>query len=100
MVRLIRTSLQVFWYCLPWAIRAARRTFWLMMIGFVNVWVGFPTTADRMANAWIDMAVQAGFPTLHTRPLYWVLYVVAVGTNVAGWIVLSLFTVFVLGLVF
>lgn len=59
-----------------------------------------PDHSRSHGNAWIDMAVQAGFPTLHTRPLYWVLYVVAVGTNVAGWIVLSLFTVFVLGLVF
>jgi hypothetical protein len=69
-----------------------------MMVGFVNVWVSFPRTAEQMVNAWIDVAVHAGFPTLYTRYLYWMLYLVAFATNVAGWIVLSLFTVFVLTL--
>lgn len=77
----------------PWAFRFAWYCLMLAVTSLIAMWRGFPQTIQTMADEWIGRAIRAGFPTAYVRQLRTVLWIVAVITVIAGWVILSHITV-------
>lgn len=87
-------------FVLPWVLRSIWFTMTLCSLSVVSLWVGVPTATRRIANQWVDRAVAVGFPTAYDYILYYFVAVVAFFTILAGWIVTSFVTVWLVRIVF
>jgi hypothetical protein len=84
---------------LPWVWKAFVFTLQLVILTVAAVWSGIPLSARKIANDWSNEAFFAGFPTQWDRQLYYVLLVLAYITILAGWVVLSFTTVWIVNLI-
>ena len=87
-------------FIIPWITRFFASLAWFIIISVVSFWSGVPAVVEKMANDWLDRAVQAKFPTQFDRPLYYAFIGVAWITLVLGWITLSYLTVWIMHLIF
>jgi len=84
----------------PWVRGAILFTLSLMATSALSLWIGVPQAVSRITDDWLDRAIVAGFPTEHDRTLYYIIWVLALSTIVAGWILLAYLTVFIVRLIF
>ena len=100
MVRVIGRTLAVLFrsvrFLLPWILRILWATITLMGTAIASLWIGVPTATRRIAESWVDRAARRGFPTELDRTLYFMGRGVAFVTIVAGWIVTSYVTVWLI----
>lgn len=66
----------------------------------MTFWIGVPQATDSMANEWVREAVRLGAPVIWHRKLYYILRVIAFLTILAGWVVLSFITVWIVRIIF
>ena len=100
MVRVARTFLLVIRLAAPIVFRAFLFTAGVIATTVTSIWVGIPTAVSRIANEWLDRAVIAGFHTQWDRQFYYVLWLMAFLTVIAGWVLLSFITVWIVNLIF
>lgn len=93
MVRTLRVSVMTLRFVLPWVMRAAGFTGFLVLTAAASTWLGIPTAVSRIANRWLEEANKVGFPTRYSPLLYYLLCAVATVIIVAGWIAQAYLTV-------
>lgn len=97
MVRMILQALRLvaraIRFVTPWLLRILWGTLVLVGTAIASVWVGVPTATHRIADRWVNRAVSSGFPTEFDRTLYFLGRFIAFITIVAGWIIASILTV-------
>jgi hypothetical protein len=99
MVRIIRIIFTTIRLMTPWIVRGLMFTIRLVVLTVASLRIGFPQAADMIADEWLDRADAAGFPSRYANQLYNALWVTAMITIIAGWIVLSYMTVFLIALI-
>lgn len=70
----------------------------LAVISLTSIFVGIPTSIDRIAESWSQQAGQAGVPVTTIPALKSGARVIAVIALVLGWLVLANFTIFLVRL--
>src|SRR5687768_5505256 len=100
LLRLLRQIVFFFQLSFPWLRGAFLFTLWLMTTSLVSFGLGVRTALDRIADEWLDKADATGFPSRWASRLYRLIWVLALVTVVAGWLLLSHLTVFITRLIF
>lgn len=93
MVRVIFRAIR---FLFPWLLRILWATITLIGTAFASLWIGVPTATRRIAEGWVDQAVKSGFPTELDRTLYFLGRFSSFLVIVAGWIILSYITVWLI----
>jgi hypothetical protein len=96
---LVRIMNNVIRFLVPWAFRGAGWVFGCFVLSLTSVFTGFPVAAPRIADAWVDRAVAARFPTRYVRTLYRIMFVVAWIDLIVAWVVASYVTVWLMRVV-
>jgi hypothetical protein len=86
-------------YVVPIIFRTIVFTLQLAGTAFLAVASGVPQATKRIANHWLQRAVIAGVDAEFDTPLYYILVVVAFLTILAGWIIMSYATVWIVNLI-
>ena len=97
LMQLLNRAMRFF---LPWVGRILLFMASFILTSVISFWSGVPAMVERIANEWLDRAVQAGFPTKWDRRLYFTFYYLAFLMVVCGWVTLSYMTVWIVGLIF
>ena len=90
----------IFRFVVPIIFRAIFFTLHLALTAFLAVVSGIPAATTRIANHWLLQFVLAGGDGEFDTPLYYVLKVVAFLTILAGWVVLSYITTWLISMIF
>jgi hypothetical protein len=72
----------------------------LMGIAISTIRIGFPEATNLIADKWVASAMSAGFDFVLDTYIYYMIKVAAFMTIVIGWVLLSLFTVWIVKLLF
>lgn len=83
---------------LPWIWRFIRLAGSLMVISITSIYVGIPTSIERIADSWTVQASEAGLPVNYHPALKIGARIAAVIVMVLGWLVLANFTIFLVRL--
>lgn len=102
MVRMMRLYfvLRLFQMVVPWVMRSIGFTINLMWSALASLYVGVPQATKRIADEWVNRAIASGFPTIWDRRLFYTIRILAFLTIVAGWILLSFLTVWIVRWIF
>jgi hypothetical protein len=95
MVRVIRFTWLGVRLAYPWVWGMFTATLWIVVTTLASIVSGIPPAVRTIADVWLERAIRAGFPTIWEDRLRFVLRTLAFATIVAGWIVLSFTTVFI-----
>ena len=82
-------------FTLIWVWRGLRLVIMSYLMTIASLWAGVPQTSREIADVWLDVAVERGFPITHARKLYWSIRIVAVLVMILEWICFSYVTVFI-----
>ena len=96
----VRQTLIGLWFATPWAIRLFIFTTWLSILGLLGIWKGVPEVADRVADEWTALALDAKFPSIWETQLHRFFFVLAILSMIAGWLITAFTTVFIVRLIF
>ena len=99
-IRIFDYVVRVIRFFTPWIARTFVFILSLIATTVIAFWSGVPKTVDRIANDWLDRAVIAGFPTQWDRQLYHTLWVLGLIMVIAGWIILSFITIWLVRIIF
>lgn len=91
---LLRMLIFILRFVLPWIIRVVRTSLLVMSSSIISVFVGLPTSTDRIASYWSEQAFDVGFPTMYDHELYNILRGVAYIVIVLGWFMLAILALF------
>lgn len=83
-------------FLIPWAIRGAGWVFGRYVLALATVFSGFPVSARRIADVWVDRAVAAGFPTRYIETLYRVTIIAAWIDLIVAWVISSYITIWLM----
>ena len=98
-LELMERIARIFRFFLPWIARLIAFMVSFILTSVFTFWRNTPQTVERIANEWLDRAVDNGFPTRWARQLYFVFYYLAWAMIILGWITLSFITVMIVGLI-
>ena len=93
MVRIIILIVRFVRFVTPWVVKGALAMAKLVGTAIASLWAGVPSAVRRIANHWLQEAIDAGFPTQYAPHLYYILCVVAFLEILAGWIISAYITV-------
>lgn len=79
---------------LPWVFRSVWFVIRLMALSVISLFVGVPTTIDRISHHWVSSAIQNGVPMEYDQMLYNMVAVVTFFLLLLGWFTLVSLTVF------
>lgn len=85
---------------LPWVLRFLVWSVWQTLMFFTTWWHGLPTSMERVSEVWMDRLRRAGVIEDLDFILQPLLRVAAFIAFVAGWIVYSFVTVYLVLLIF
>jgi len=92
---MVRITIQIFRFLIPWLLRVAWFTLIFIGISIASIWTGIPTAVRKIANNQLDRAVAAEFPTELDKAFYFTACIVSFLIFVSGWILTSYLTMLI-----